>query len=205
MTQEKESQLLEALDDFISTETGLIKASPAKIIDALKPFINTEQTAFEKVTEFCQMMGQPVEHNAQFPNQENIMLRIGLIDEEFKELRTAIHNNDIVEVADAIADLLYVTYGTACSFGLTSVLKDIQDEVHSSNMSKICLTEDEAKLTVEKYNTEKNDVAYSNYTPRYGYYIVYRVSDNKVLKSINYKPANLKPIIDSVKSLGKSL
>lgn len=204
MTQEKESQLLEALDDFISTENGLITASPAKIIDALKPFINSEQTPFEQVTEFCQMMGQPVEHNAQFPNQDNIDLRIGLINEEFKELKGAIEENDIVEVADAIADLLYVVYGTACSFGLTSVLKDIQNEVHSSNMSKICHTEDEAKLTIEKYNAEYG-VGYSNYTPRYGYYIVYRISDNKVLKSINYRPANLKPIIDSVKSLGKSL
>jgi predicted HAD superfamily Cof-like phosphohydrolase len=202
MTQEKETQLLEALDDFIN-EQGLIVASPAKIIDALKPFINTEQSAFEQVTEFCQMMGQVVEYNAQFPSKEVIDLRIGLINEELKELKGAIEENDIVEVADALADLLYVTYGTACAFGLTSILRDIQNAVHFSNMSKVCLTEEEAKQTVEKYN--KDNVGYTSYAPRFGYYVVYRVSDNKVLKSINYKPVNLKPIIDSVKVLGRSL
>lgn len=202
MTQEKETQLLEALDSFIN-EQGLIVASPAKIIDALKPFINTEQSVFEQVTEFCQMMGQVVEHNAQFPSKDVIDLRIGLIDEEFNELKTAIEENNMIDVADALADLLYVTNGTACAFGLTSIFKDIQNEVHSSNMSKVCLTEEEAKQTIEKYN--KDDVGYTNYAPRFGYYVVYRVSDNKVLKSINYKPANLKPIIDSVKNLGKTL
>lgn len=70
-----------------------------------------------------------------FPPQARIDLRLKLIEEEFIELREAIAACDIVEVADALGDLLYVTFGTAIEFGID--MEPVNDEIHISNMSKL--------------------------------------------------------------------
>lgn len=70
-----------------------------------------------------------------FPPQLRIDLRLKLIEEEFKELRDAIAARDIVEVADALGDLLYVVFGTAIEFGID--MEPVNDEIHVSNMSKL--------------------------------------------------------------------
>tara|TARA_B100000035_G_scaffold29363_1_gene22529 strand:+ start:141 stop:488 length:348 start_codon:yes stop_codon:yes gene_type:complete len=79
--------------------------------------------------------GQDVKEKAEFPENKIVQLRIDLIEEELNELKEAIKNNDIVEVADALTDILYVTYGAGHSFGVN--LDECFDEVQRSNMSKL--------------------------------------------------------------------
>ena len=92
-------------------------------------------TNFEKVKEFMITFGQEVKNNAAFPNEKIIELRKKLIEEEFNELKEAINDNDIVEVADALTDILVVTYGAGVAFGID--LDKCFEEVHKSNMSKL--------------------------------------------------------------------
>ena len=90
---------------------------------------------FNSVKKFMLTFGQDVKNKASFPNAKIQNLRIDLIDEELTELKDAIKNNDIVEVADALTDLLYVTYGAGHAFGID--LDKCFNEVQSSNMSKL--------------------------------------------------------------------
>ncbi len=90
---------------------------------------------FNKVKTFMSTYGQDVKENASFPDKKIVQLRIDLIEEELNELKEAINNNDIVEVADALTDILYVTYGAGHSFGVN--LDKCFDEVQRSNMSKL--------------------------------------------------------------------
>jgi predicted HAD superfamily Cof-like phosphohydrolase len=82
-----------------------------------------------------QTFGQEVKIKAEFPNKKIIQLRYELIKEELEELNQAIKNKDIIEVADALTDILYVTYGAGHAFGVD--LDKCFDEVQQSNMSKL--------------------------------------------------------------------
>ena len=90
---------------------------------------------FQSVKKFMQTFGQEVKSKAEFPNEKIVQLRYELITEELEELRQAIKDKDIKEVADALTDILYVTYGAGHAFGidLDKCFKEIQD----SNMSKL--------------------------------------------------------------------
>ena len=90
---------------------------------------------FNKVKAFMNTYGQEVKERATFPENKIVQLRIDLIEEELNELKEAVKNNDIVEVADALTDILYVTYGAGHSFGID--LDKCFDEVQRSNMSKL--------------------------------------------------------------------
>ena len=90
---------------------------------------------FNKVKNFMNTYGQEVKEKASFPENKIVQLRIDLIEEELNELKEAVKNNDIVEVADALTDILYVTYGAGHSFGVD--LDKCFDEVQRSNMSKL--------------------------------------------------------------------
>ena len=90
---------------------------------------------FQSVKKFMQTFGQEVKNKAIFPDEKIIKLRYDLIQEELTELKEAIHQRDLKEVADALTDILYVTYGAGAAFGID--LDRCFDEVHSSNMSKI--------------------------------------------------------------------
>ena len=79
--------------------------------------------------------GQEVLNKPKFPNNKTIKLRIDLIKEELNELEEAINNNNLVEVADALTDILYVTYGAGHAFGID--LDACFEEVQNSNMSKL--------------------------------------------------------------------
>ena len=92
-------------------------------------------TNFEKVRNFMDTFGQEVKEKAEFPNDKIINLRIKLIEEELQELKEAIINKDIVGVADALTDILVVTYGAGAAFGID--LDKCFEEVHRSNMSKL--------------------------------------------------------------------
>lgn len=90
---------------------------------------------YQKVRDFMQAFGQELPNKHGFPNQDVVLLRYNLIHEELEELNQAMQENDIVEVADALVDILYVTYGALAAFGLPA--NALFDEVHRSNMSKL--------------------------------------------------------------------
>ena len=92
-------------------------------------------TNFESVKKFMQTFGQEVRSKASFPNDKITSLRLNLIKEELLELEEAIEKKDINEVADALTDILYVTYGAGHAFGID--LDKCFEEVQNSNMSKL--------------------------------------------------------------------
>jgi len=225
---------------------------------------------FEKIVEFHQCSGlvhnTVPQHNVVTEQPELVKLRVSLIKEESQELVDATNNHDFVEMIDALADLLYVTYGACSSFGinaskayviynvkyelmqnitilnpnlvslvLSDILTNVEDLsrsitnnifldiqkalfailrstykacqsfgidsyeafglVHESNMTKFCISEQEARNTVASY---KNDSRYD--TPTYrlaenGKYVVFNQSTGKILKSINYKPVSFESIL----------
>jgi predicted HAD superfamily Cof-like phosphohydrolase len=90
---------------------------------------------FEKVKAFMNTFGQEVKEKTEFPNEKIIKLRYNLIKEELEELKEAIEQKDIIEIADALTDILYVTYGAGLAFGIN--LDKCFNEVQESNMSKL--------------------------------------------------------------------
>ena len=90
---------------------------------------------FQSVKNFMRIFGQEVKDKAGFPNEKTIKLRYELIKEELEELKQAIKDKDLKEVADALTDILYVTYGAGHAFGVD--LNKCFDEVQRSNMSKL--------------------------------------------------------------------
>ena len=112
---------------------------------------------FNKVKKFMNTYGQETKDKASFPDKKIVQLRIDLIQEELNELKDAISNNDIIEVADALTDILYVTYGAGHSFGIN--LDRCFEEVQDSNMSKL----DEDKLPI--YNDSGKVMKGPNYYP----------------------------------------
>ena len=92
---------------------------------------------FDRVKKFMETFGQEVKAKAEFPNEKIASLRYELIQEELLELKDAIKKKDIKEVADALTDILYVTYGAGHAFGIN--LDNCFIEVQNSNMSKLGL------------------------------------------------------------------
>ena len=92
-------------------------------------------TNFESVKKFMQTFGQDVKNKAEFPSDKIVNLRVDLIKEELSEFKEAIEKKDIKEVADALTDILYVTYGAGHAFGIN--LDKCFEEVQNSNMSKL--------------------------------------------------------------------
>ena len=92
-------------------------------------------TNFESVKKFMETFGQEIKEKASFPNDKITSLRYDLIKEELNEFKEAIDKKDIKEVADALTDILYVTYGAGHAFGID--LDKCFEEVQNSNMSKL--------------------------------------------------------------------
>ena len=92
-------------------------------------------TNFEKVRLFMKTYGQEVKDKAGFSDVKTNKLRIDLIKEELEELIEAMHDKNLLEVADALTDILYVTYGAGHAFGID--LDKCFEEVQNSNMSKL--------------------------------------------------------------------
>ena len=92
-------------------------------------------TSFEKVGIFMKTFGQEVKKKPSFSSDKINKLRLDLIAEELGELKLAMKNNDLLEVADALTDILYVTYGAGHAFGIN--LDKCFNEVQNSNMSKL--------------------------------------------------------------------
>ena len=92
-------------------------------------------TNFEKVGHFMKTFGQEIKTSADLSTDKINSLRVSLINEELEELKKAISERDMLEIADALTDLLYVTYGAGHAFGID--LDKCFDEVQNSNMSKL--------------------------------------------------------------------
>ncbi len=149
--------------------------------------------SLNQVSEFHHTFKAPVLETPQIPSSERCKLRVNLIAEEIKELQAAIEANDIVEIADALCDIQYVLSGAVLEFGLGNKFVSLFNEVHRSNMSKACASYEEAEATVNHYLAK--DGTEAQIVKDGDKYLVYRISDNKVLKSIGYSPADLKSII----------
>lgn len=151
--------------------------------------------SLNQVAEFHKTFEAPILEKPQIPDEGRCNLRVSLLQEELNELSEAIKNNDLVEIADALCDLQYVLSGAVLEFGLGNKFEELFNEVQRSNMSKACESQQEALMTLSHY--KKKDGTEGHYKEINGKYIVYRKGDNKVLKSINYSPANLKNILEN--------
>ena len=148
----------------------------------------------EAVSEFHETFGAPILETPQIPSSDRCELRVSLLQEELNELKEAIEKGDVVEIADALADLQYVLSGAVLEFGMGTKFDELFDEVQRSNMSKACDSQKDALATLSHY--KQKDGTEGIYKEENGKWLVYRKEDNKVLKSINYTPANLKDIVN---------
>jgi predicted HAD superfamily Cof-like phosphohydrolase len=147
-----------------------------------------------QVAEFHKTFNAPILDTPQIPSKERCELRVSLLQEELNELKEAIADNNLVEIADALCDLQYVLSGAVLEFGLGEKFPALFNEVQRSNMSKACANQQEADETIAFYK-EKGEEAFSEIS---GEKInVHRKSDNKVLKNKYYSPADLKSILEN--------
>ena len=144
----------------------------------------------DEVEVFNNTFGKPNNYSPVIPNDKKLTdFVVNFIKEETDELAEAIENKDIVEVLDAICDLLYVAIGNATMvFGVKDKLMDAFAEVQASNMSKTCATVEEAEETIAVRSEEHGPCYYKQVGD---VYIVYRESDDKVMKSVKYFRPNL--------------
>lgn len=150
--------------------------------------------SLNQVAEFHRTFNAPILDTPQIPSEERSALRVRLLQEELDELKQAIADGNIIEVADALCDLQYVLSGAVLEFGLGEKFVALFNEVQRSNMSKACDTEEQAIETMVHYKATKGEEAY--YEKSGDKYNVHRKSDNKVLKNKYYSPADLKSIIE---------
>jgi len=156
---------------------------------------------FQKVLEFNKAFGVDTyftKNNNIFDNDSKLInYRLSLINEEVEELRQAVKDRDFTEIVDALADIEYVVLGAYTALGIDA--DKAFDIVHSSNMSKLCVSEEEAKKTVEYYIENKDKLGYDSPAYRLSddnvHYVVYNQSTSKILKSINYTPANFTELL----------
>lgn len=164
----------------------------------------------KKVKVFQQVFDNPILNIEDFITTERAKLRLSLALEELTELADAlglastfskmlinkateklhVDTNliDKIEVLDALCDIEYINNGTILECGLHECYDDAFNDVHESNMSKVCNTAEEAVLTVEDYHKKGVETYFKQSTNKY---LVFRTSDNKNLKSINYKKVEL--------------
>ena len=144
---------------------------------------------------FHRQFGIPVLARPTPPAPERVALRLSLLGEELQELHAATAANDLIETADALADIQYVLAGTAHEFGMGGCFGALFAEVHRSNMTKACPSEADATATIAHYRARDGTEAYAQRQSGGGYN-VYRKADDKTLKSVSYSPAALRPILD---------
>jgi predicted HAD superfamily Cof-like phosphohydrolase len=140
----------------------------------------------DEVEEFNEVMGKSWQ-NRTTPtiDPKDAEFVINFIQEELDELKVAVKEKNMVEIFDALLDIAYVGLGNgALVFGLKDKMLEGYAEVQASNMSKICQTLEEAEKTVKLRSEQQGEPCH--YKEIQGKYVVYRSSDDKVMKSINY-------------------
>jgi predicted HAD superfamily Cof-like phosphohydrolase len=145
----------------------------------------------DEVEEFNSLMGKINNYEPTIPEKKEWEFVYNFVLEELEEYREACERGDIVEVLDALCDITYVSLGNgAMLHGLKDKIWPAYQEVQASNLSKACSTEEEAQKTVEQRSKEQGTACH--YEKVGDKYIVYRSSDRKVMKNINYFRPDLK-------------
>jgi hypothetical protein len=168
---------IELGDDVLSKINELIPAISI-LKDSYVPFIS-------EVEKFNAITGKPNNYNPTIPDEKEWMFVYNFILEELEEYKHACETGNIVEVLDALCDITYVSLGNgAMLHGLKDKVWQAYQEVQASNLSKACTSEEEAQETVRVRSEEQKTPCH--YEKVGQYYIVYRSSDKKVMKNINY-------------------
>ena len=170
---------IELGDDVIQKWTQLKEEiEEAKSQTNYVPFVS-------EVEEFNAIMGKPNNYNPVIPAEKEWMFVYNFILEELEEYKHACETGNIIEVLDALCDITYVSLGNGtCLHGLKDKIWPAYQEVQASNLSKACSSEEEAQETVRVRSQEQETACH--YEKVGNYYIVYRTSDRKVMKKINY-------------------
>jgi hypothetical protein len=170
---------IELGDDVIQKWTQLKEEiEEAKSQSNYVPFVS-------EVEEFNAIMGKPNNYTPVIPDEKEWMFVYNFILEELEEYKHACETGNIVEVLDALCDITYVSLGNgSCLHGLKDKVWPAYQEVQASNLSKACTSEEEAQETVRVRSQEQKEPCH--YEKVGDYYIVYRSSDRKVMKNINY-------------------
>ena len=138
-----------------------------------------------EVEQFNKLMNKPNNYEPTIPGKKDWQFVIDFVKEELEEYEQACKNGDIVEILDALCDIAYVSIGNGTMLhGLKDKIWPAYQEVQTSNLSKACQSQEEARLTVEKRSKEQGDPCHWEEVS--DMYIVYRTRDRKVMKSINY-------------------
>lgn len=143
-----------------------------------------------KVEEFMEVMGQEIKSEPVILDEQTWNLRIGLIEEELKELKDAYKDRDKTEILDALGDLSYVLHGLILASGFKDEFKKAFQEIHDSNMSKTCSNLEDAEKSIDNLTEQFPGEAFY-YELINDRYVIKRESDGKVMKGINY----FKPVL----------
>ena len=151
---------------------------PENKINVDVPFIN-------EVEQFNATFGKPNNYEPTIPEKKEWQFVYDFVLEELEEYRQACENGDIVEVLDALCDIAYVSLGNGTMLhGLKDKIWPAYQEVQGSNMSKSCITQEEAMETVTLRSKEQDEPCHFEQVE--DRFVVYRTRDRKVMKSINY-------------------
>jgi len=175
------------LGDDVIQEIRKLNYEVIEIKDNYVPFVSEVET-------FNSTMGKPNNYEPIIPEEKEWMFVYNFILEELEEYKHACETGDIVEVLDALCDIAYVSLGNGTMLhGLKDKLWPAYQEVQASNMSKACISEEEAQETVRVRSSEQKEPCH--YEKVGEYYIVYRTRDKKVMKNVNYFRPDLKQFL----------
>jgi len=156
-----------------------------KLIEEIEHLKQTYVPFISEVEEFNSVMGKPNTYTPNIPEEKEWMFVYNFILEELEEYKHACETGNIIEVLDALCDITYVSLGNcAMLHGLKDKIWSAYQEVQASNLSKACSSEEEAQETVRVRSAEQKEPCH--YEQVGEYFIVYRTSDKKVMKNINY-------------------
>ena len=164
--------------DDVAKEWNRLSQEINDLKESYVPFVS-------EVEEFNAVMGKPNNYTPVIPDEKEWMFVYNFILEELEEYKHACETGDIVEVLDALCDITYVSLGNgAMLHGLKDKVWPAYQEVQASNLSKACISEEEAQETVRVRSTEQEEPCHYEQVGKY--YIVYRTRDRKVMKNVNY-------------------
>jgi len=166
------------LGNDVLEELNKLNREIISIKESYVPFVS-------EVEEFNAVMGKPNNYNPVIPDEKEWMFVYNFILEELEEYKHACETNNIVEVLDALCDITYVSLGNgAMLHGLKDKVWPAYQEVQASNLSKACISEEEAQETVRVRSAEQEEPCHYEQIGKH--FIVYRTRDRKVMKNINY-------------------
>jgi len=194
----------EILNLCIKHSTDLEKDAIDRIVsleDQIETELKTYVPFISEVEEFNTTMGKPNNYEPVIPERKEWEFVYNFILEELEEYKEACETGNIVEVLDALSDITYVATGNGTLLhGLKDKIWEAYQEVHRSNMSKACSTEEEALETVKVRSQEQGEECHFEKVGNF--YVVYRSRDRKVMKNVNYFRPNLKQFFNGTVTTG---